>query len=376
MINTDFNTKDFFTRLYTKAIDEEDLISNAAQVAFYFAFALFPLLLFLVSLFGLVLESANDLRAEMFFYLKQVMPYSAFDLVKNTIEEVSANSSSGKLTLGILAALWAASAGIDSIRLVLNGVYNLTETRAWWKTKLYSLLMTLGLGVLVMVALGIVFYGSKFLMLILNTLNLPIESPLILGILQWVIVAAVLITIFALLYNYLPNHKSYRWVWVSPGAVTAIFLWLLVSYGFKMYLGYFDSYDKTYGSLGAMIILMLWLYLTALVILIGGAINAVLQEFSDPAAAVAGAEKAAAKAMVEDPEAANTSQTKIASDKKAEVLATLNTEVGDTELQTEKADNKTTSAVSADKLKLPVEKSKLKLFAGLLIGFVSSLRKK
>lgn len=367
-----FSLKEFFLRLYAKGVDEEDIISNAAQVAFYFAFALFPLILFLVSLFGLVLESANDLRAEMFFYLKQVMPYSAFDLVKETIEEVTNASSGGKLTFGVLTALWAASAGIDSIRLVLNGVYNLTETRAWWKTKLISLTMTLSLGVLVTLALSGFFYGSKLLTAALNYLNLPVESPLIVSVVQWIIVAAVLITIFALLYNYLPNHKKYKWVWVSPGALSSIILWVLVSYAFKFYLGYFDSYSKTYGSLGAMIILMLWLYLTALVVLIGGSINAVLQEFSDPETAQAGAHKAAALEMVANPDRDADAHAKAAADKKAQMLATLHHEDEDEP----EDENGNSSGEVVKKRKPRVEKSKLKLAAGLLIGFVSSLRKK
>ena len=167
----DLDLKKFAMRLYTKAFDEEDVMSASAQVAFYFAFALFPLLLFLVSLFGIVLVNADDLRAEMFFYLRQVMPGSAYELVQTTIREVTESSSGGKLTFGILAALWSASAGIDSIRIALNGVYNLTETRPWWKTKLLTLSMTLGLGILVTIALGVVFYGGKFILLVLGTIS-------------------------------------------------------------------------------------------------------------------------------------------------------------------------------------------------------------
>ena len=295
------SVKDFFKRLYDKSWVEEDLLSSAAQVAFYFAFALFPLLLFLVTLFGFVLESAADLRAEMFFYLRQVMPGSASDLVQKTIDEVTANSSGGKLTFGIAVALYSASVGIDSIRIALNGVYNLTETRAFWKTKLLTLLMTFILAVLITVALGIIFYGEKFLTLILDWINLPIRSPFFLGVLQWATVLVVLISTFALLYNYLPKHKKNAWVWITPGAIVGIVLWLALSYAFRLYLDYFNTYDKTYGSLGAVIILMLWLYLTALVILIGGSINAVLQEFTDPATAAAGEMKTAAKEIVGNP---------------------------------------------------------------------------
>jgi len=297
----ELTVKDFFKRLYDKSWVEEDLLSSAAQVAFYFAFALFPLLLFLVTLFGFVLESAADLRAEMFFYLRQVMPGSASDLVQKTIDEVTANSSGGKLTFGIAVALYSASVGIDSIRIALNGVYNLTETRAFWKTKLLTLLMTFILAILITVALGIIFYGEKFLTLILDWINLPIRSPFFLGVLQWATVLVVLISTFALLYNYLPKHKKNAWVWITPGAIVGIVLWLALSYAFRLYLDYFNTYDKTYGSLGAVIILMLWLYLTALVILIGGSINAVLQEFTDPATAAAGEMKTAAKEIVENP---------------------------------------------------------------------------
>jgi membrane protein len=295
------SVKNFSKRLYDKSWVEEDLLSSAAQVAFYFAFALFPLLLFLVTLFGIVLESAADLRAEMFFYLRQVMPGSASDLVQKTIDEVTQNSSGGKLSLGLVIALYSASAGIDSIRIALNGVYNLTEVRPFWKTKLLTLFLTFILAVLITVALGIIFYGEKFLTLILDWINLPIQSPFFLGILQWVTVLVVLISTFALLYNYLPRHKKNSWVWITPGAVVGIILWLALSYAFRLYLDYFNTYDKTYGSLGAVIILMLWLYLTALVILIGGSINAVLQEFTDPATAAAGDAKAAAKEIVANP---------------------------------------------------------------------------
>jgi membrane protein len=131
----EINLKDFFWRLYTKAFDEEDLLSNAAQVAYFFLFALFPLLLFLVSIFGIVLGSDKELRTEMFQYLQQTMPASAYDLVKSTIDQVTESSSGGKLTFGLLVALYSASAGLDSLRIALNGVYNLTEKRPWWKTK-------------------------------------------------------------------------------------------------------------------------------------------------------------------------------------------------------------------------------------------------
>jgi membrane protein len=314
--------------------------------------------------------SADNLRQEMFFYLEQVMPASAYDLVRTTVIEVTQSSSGGKLTLGLLIALWSASAGVDSLRNALNGIYNLTETRPWWKAKLVSLSTTLGLALLLTVALGVVFYGGKFISLILNSIKLPVSSPVILGVLQVVTILIVLVLIFSLIYNYLPNHKEYKWVWVTPGAIIGIVLWVLFSYGFRLYLEFFNSYDKTYGSLGAVIILLLWLYLTALVVALGGVMNAVLEEFTDKETAEAAANKAAAKEVVENPEKDS------AAEKKAEILTNLNK---DSDAQTIRQKNNKTNLEdlgSADGKSSPTEKSKLKLIAGLLIGFVQNLRKR
>jgi membrane protein len=269
--------KYFYNRFYTKIVDE-DTLGNAAQVAFYFSFSLFPLLLFLISLFGLVLESADEFRLEMFAYLRRIMPVTAYELVFHTMNEVIEKSSGGKITVGILIALWSSSAGLDALRNALNEVYNVRESRPYWKTKPQSILLTLIIGLLVFTALGIIFYGSQFIIWLLAISHLPIPSPFFLGLLKWVTILVVLLFAFALIYNALPDRKINHWQWITPGSIAAILLWLLASNGFRIYLGYFDSYAKTYGSLGAMIILMLWLYITALVILIGASINQIIEE--------------------------------------------------------------------------------------------------
>ena len=159
------------------------------------------------------------------------------------------------------------------MRGTLNEVYNLKETRSWIKAKATSLGLTLGVGVLTLIALAFLVYGSH----LIDTW-LPIDSPYIIAPLQYAVVLAVVLLAFALIYNFAPNHDAFQWKWISPGAVVGVTLWILLSGAFKLYLRYFDSYAATYGSLGAVIILLLWLYLTALVILIGGAINAILDE--------------------------------------------------------------------------------------------------
>jgi membrane protein len=271
---SEFEWKNFFSRLYEK-FNDDDVTGNAAQVAFYFSFALFPLLLLLLAIFGLVLNNAEELRTELFAYLQQVMPGSAFDLVRSTLTEVADNSSGGKLTIGVLITLWSASTGIDNLRGALNEVYNLKETRTWWKTKLLAVLLTLAIGILVAITMSFLFYGERLIAYVL-----PIESTVILNLLEWLTVLAALLLIFALVYNFTPNHQPFEWKWITPGAIVGLVSWILVSVVFQVYLNYFNSYSKTYGSLGAVIILLLWLYLTALVILLGGAINAIFDEKS------------------------------------------------------------------------------------------------
>lgn len=266
--------KVFLWRLYERT-GESDITNRSAQAAFYFTFALFPFLFFLISLFGLVLVSAEGLKAETYAYLGQIMPGSAFALVIRTVDEVVSNSTTGKLTIGLIITLWSASAGVDGIRGGLNAVYDLPETRSWWWTKLQSVVITLAVTIIAAAVLGIVFYGWQLVQAGLSKLGLPVDSPWILVGIQWVSILLLMLFAFELIYNILPNFKKPKWDWITPGSLIAIVLWLILSGLFRTYIAYFNSYDKTYGSLGAVMILALWLYLTAFVIMIGGAINSV-----------------------------------------------------------------------------------------------------
>lgn len=275
-----FNWKLFFHKLYDRTFDA-DLFGRAAQVAFYFSFALFPLLYFLVSLFGLILIASDDLRGELFSYLRQIMPWSVFDLVRRTIDEIITNSTGGKATIGLLAALWSTSAGVDSLRSTLNNIYDLKETRNVIWTKVQSLLFTFVVAILVAAVLAIVFYGWQLVQMALGGLGLQITSPWILVGIQWISTLLVMLFACEMIYNLLPNFKRRRWIWVNVGSIVAIILWIVLTTAFRTYLAYFNNYNRTYGSLGAVIIMMLWLYLTALAVMIGGAINAVLGEMRE-----------------------------------------------------------------------------------------------
>jgi membrane protein len=273
----DCDWKWFFVRLYERSF-ETDLFNRAAQVAFYFSFSLFPFLLFLVSVFGLILESTDTLRRELFAYFARILPNSAFELVRTTVNEVSQGSTGGKITIGILITLWSASAAVDSIRNALNAVYNLPETRFWGKVKLQSLALTVLVVILVALVLTFFFIGWRLVQIGLAGAGLQVTSPLVLVSIQWIAVILVLLFACEVIYNLLPNFNVHKWIWITPGSVVAILVWITLTSGSRLYLMFSDSYSRTYGSLGAVIILMFWLYLTSVALLLGGLINAVLAE--------------------------------------------------------------------------------------------------
>jgi membrane protein len=275
-----FHWKAFARNLYDKML-ETDVFGRAAQVAFYFSFAFFPLLLFLITLFGLVAVSTESLQSDLNQYLGQILPPEAFDLVRTTMDEIVQHSSGGKLTLGVLATLWSASAGVDSLRSTLNSVYEVDEDRAWWYTKLQSLIVTFMFILLLGIALAGLAAGWRMLETLFALLGYQINATWVLTVIQWIGLALVTIFTTAVVYSWLPNFEKFRWVWISPGAVVAILLWIVLTSAFRLYLQYFNTYNKAYGSLGAVIILMLWMYLTGMALLIGGAMNSVLSEMSE-----------------------------------------------------------------------------------------------
>src|SRR3982750_1444027 len=187
-----FKRKQFGGALYDKA-PEADPFGRAAQVAFYFSFAFFPLLLFLVTLFGMILESTDRLQGELYQYLAQIMPGDAYNLVRTTRDEIVKNSSGGKLTLGALFTLWSASAGVDSLRGALNSVYEVDEDRSWWYTKGQSLLITFLFIVMLGIALGALAAGTQMLERTLGLAGYAISSGWALSIIQFAGIALLLI---------------------------------------------------------------------------------------------------------------------------------------------------------------------------------------
>jgi membrane protein len=219
---------------------------------------------------GYFAEAGTELRRNLLGYLAQVAPRSAAALVSTTVDEISRNADGGKLSLGLLAALWFASQGMGAMAGALNGAYKVRESRPWWRLNLISLGLTAALAVLIISALALVLYGGEIGEALAGRYGLGDAFVSAWAVLQWPIVLAFVLLAFALIYYYAPDLRHQKWYWITPGSLSGVALWLLVSSCFRLYLRYFDRYSLTYGSLGAVIILLLWFYMTGAAILIGG----------------------------------------------------------------------------------------------------------
>jgi membrane protein len=258
-------------------IYDGDLLTRAAALSYYFLLALFPLLLFLIAMLGYFADVGTELRANMLRYLSTVVPRSASTLIRTTVDEIAQNTGGGKLTFGLLTAVWAASYGMGAISDTLNSAYGVKERRPWWRVRLTSIGLTVVIAILTIAALTLVLYGGEIGDALANRFGFSTAFTVAWTIVQWPIVLAFVLLAFALIYYYAPDLHHQKWYWITPGSLAGVLLWLLVSFIFRIYLRYFDNYSMTYGSLGAVIVLMLWFYLTGCAILIGGGVNAEIE---------------------------------------------------------------------------------------------------
>ncbi len=253
---------------------DDDLIGRASGLAFDFLLALFPLLVFLLTLFGLFASQSIELRTGLLSYFADLLPPLAFALLKNTTEGLAKAASNEKLTLGILLSLWFASGGVASMISTLHIAYRLKDKRSWVRVRVIALGMTLVISILIFSALCIVLVGGLLIDWIGMELHLASTGVAIGKAMQWPVAALFVTLSYSLIYSCGPNSHKRRYYWVTPGSVFGALLWLLASAGFRIYLHYFNAYTAIYGSLGALIILVVWLYVTGLAFLIGGEINA------------------------------------------------------------------------------------------------------
>lgn len=243
----------------------------AAQLAFYFLLALFPTLLFLVSLLS-YLPLGASLR-DLLGQLEAILPGEILQIVRGQLDELLAGDHGGLLTIGIAGAVWSSSSAIAAIITALNRAFDIEEWRPFWKRRLMSVLLTIALAVFVVAAFAFVVGGADLARWIAGEVGLGARFAQIWIVLQWPVALLLVVVAVDLVYHFAPNTTA-RWVWVTPGALLATVLWLLTSVGFKIYVQNFAAYSAVHGAIGAVIVLMLWFYLSGLALLIGAELNA------------------------------------------------------------------------------------------------------
>ncbi|MFJ9386493.1 YihY/virulence factor BrkB family protein [Peribacillus sp. NPDC101481] len=260
-----------FSKKLIKEIKEDRVTGLAAEQAYYYLLALFPLLILLLSLLpylNIDIQTALDT-------IKTFMPAETMEVIEKNIINILSERNGGLLTFGFLGTIWSASNGMNAFIHSMNIAYDVEETRNFIKARFISIALTLGLVVAFIVMLGLPVFGKVIIDLLQQVIPIPEETQIIFSFLRWVIAVVVISLVLTFLYRFAPN-KSFPIKHVIPGAVTATVLWLGISLGFSFYVSNFANYSSTYGSLGGVIILMLWLYLSGLIFVIGGEINAIL----------------------------------------------------------------------------------------------------
>jgi membrane protein len=260
-----------------KEIFADDLLNLAAQQAYYFFFALFPALLTLISIASFF--PIHNLVGEIVAMLGRFAPPEVLAIITDQITKISQSDHGGILTFAFLLTIWSSSGAMVSIISTLNAAYDITEGRQLWRVRLIALALTIGIALFILVSIALVIAGPTLAEHIANSMHLGPAFKWASWILQWPIIFSFVATAIGLIYYFAPDAEQ-DWIWITPGSVIATLLWVVASLGLKLYIGYFGSYNETYGTLGAFIVLLTWFYLSGLAILIGAEVNAEIEHAS------------------------------------------------------------------------------------------------
>lgn len=299
----------FFKRFYREVVDD-GVDDTAAQLAFYVLFALFPFLFFLATLTAyLPLEGAVD---EMLARLAAFMPAAAFELVAGHLTNLIEQPKPKLLTITLLTTLWSASRGVDSFRKALNLAYDVKERRAFWKTQPLAICATVGGAAMVFIAVATIILGGDLGLMIAERLHGTRPFEWIWGWLRWPIAAVAVMFTAALNYYVLPDVKQ-QVRFIIPGAVIGTLLWLSATWAFTQYADSFGRFNVTYGSIGGVIVLLIWIYVSGLVFILGGELNSTLEQQSKDGKAKGAREAGAApEPLIDRPSVASPATAKSA----------------------------------------------------------------
>src|SRR6202162_2977533 len=261
-----------FKRTWREA-NEDDVLGLSSQLAYYFFLALFPLLICVITVLGVLAWKGANVQDAVLDFLASVLPGSATTLVQKTLSEVNQAHATSKLSVGLIFSLWSASAGMSAIMDTLNAEHEVREGRSFVKRSAIALGLTLAVAILLIAAVAIVLAGGPTAEACSGGI-----VKIAIKIVQWPVAIALVLLGFALVYFFAPNVKDQKWHWITPGAIAGVALWLGGLFALKIYLHFFDRYSATYGSLGAVIVLLLWFYVSGASLLFGAEINSVIED--------------------------------------------------------------------------------------------------
>ena len=264
-----------FAQRVTAGVLEHQSMGSASMIAYYLLFATFPFLLTLASLLAFL--PIPNLMDWLLGLLGAIVPSAAVDLMRNSVERLVTRQRSGLLSLGILVSLWAAANAVEAFMQALNRVYGLREHRPFWKTRGNAILLAVGVSLFTVLGLLALWFGARVSHWWADRGGLGPMPVQVWDVARWPLVLLLLIGAIDQLYYVGPAVRQ-RWRWVTPGAVVAVLGWVAASLGFSAYVRHFGSYNATYGSIGAVIILLTWMYLTSFFVLLGAEINAMAGE--------------------------------------------------------------------------------------------------
>jgi membrane protein len=288
----------------------DDALGLAAQLAFYLILAIFPFILFCVAILDAFSSASPQFVTELFDYLKRLLPEQVFGLIQTYTERTLRNEDTapGLLSVGILGTIWAASGAFAALINALNRAYDVQETRPFWKVRGIAILMMLGLSALILIGVLLLVAGPSIGRTLAEVFTLGDEFMVAWNIVRWPAAFLFMIVTVALLFYFAPDaNQPFRWI--TPGGFVGIVLWVIASVVFNLYLSSdFNTYNKIYGSIGTVIILLLYLYISSLTILFGATINATLVRIKEEVSGeqILDAEPANDKPDITDEEIRNT----------------------------------------------------------------------
>lgn len=265
-------TKGFWKELIVR-IKNVDITGLGSQLAFFFLLSLFPLLIFMMTL----LPFLNIDESQIFLFIRDYAPESVYSLIHDTLEDILRNRNGGLLSVGALATIWSASKGMNAITKALNQSYYVEESRSFIVARAMSVVFTIALIGVLVIALLLPVFGQQIGTLAFSYFGMEEDFMTIWANLRWILPPILLFTVFLALYWVVPNKKIHI-TSAMPGALFATAGWIITSLAFSYYVGNFASYSNTYGSIGGIIVLMMWLYFSAIILLLGGQLNAVMTE--------------------------------------------------------------------------------------------------